>query len=119
MPNAACRMWRRVSFRILHSAFCIALIACHRERPKYNVLLITLDTFRADRPAPKLDGVVFANADSPVPLTLPAHSSLLSGVLPPQHGLRNNGGGSFPADRDTLATVLSKHGYRTGAFVSA
>ncbi len=113
-------MRRRVSFRILHSAFCIALIACHRERPRHNVLLITLDTFRADRPAPKLDGaVVFANADSPVPLTLPAHSSLLSGVLPPQHGLRNNGAGSFPADRDTLATVLSKNGYRTGAFVSS
>jgi tetratricopeptide (TPR) repeat protein len=119
MPNAECRTWRRLSFCILHSAFCIALTACHRERPKYNVLLITLDTFRADRPAPKLDGVVFANADSPVPLTLPAHSSLLSGVLPPKHGLRNNGAGAFPADRETLATVLAKNGYRTGAFVSS
>ncbi|HEY6140530.1 MAG TPA: sulfatase-like hydrolase/transferase [Thermoanaerobaculia bacterium] len=120
MPNAECRIWRRLAFCILHSAFCIALTACHRETARYNVLLVTLDTFRADRPAPKLDGaVVFANADSPVPLTLPAHSSILSGVLPPQHGLRNNGAGAFPADRDTLATVLSKNGYRTGAFVSA
>ncbi|HKS26123.1 MAG TPA: sulfatase-like hydrolase/transferase [Thermoanaerobaculia bacterium] len=100
-------------------AIALLLIACHRETPRYNVLLVTLDTFRADRPAPTLEGVVFANADSPVPLTLPAHSSLLSGVLPPQHGLRNNGGGSFPADRDTLATVLARNGYRTGAFVSS
>jgi arylsulfatase A-like enzyme/Tfp pilus assembly protein PilF len=103
----------------LLSAFCF-LLSCHREHPKYNVLLITLDTFRADRPAPKLDNaVVFTNADSPVPLTLPAHASLLSGLLPTQHGLRNNGAGSFPADRETLATVLAKNGYRTGAFVSA
>jgi arylsulfatase A-like enzyme/Flp pilus assembly protein TadD len=103
------------------------ILGCHREHPKYNVLLITLDTFRADRVGAltpviaKLarEGVTFTNADSPVPLTLPAHSSLLSGVLPPQHGLRNNGTGSFPADRETLATILSKNGYRTGAFVSS
>ena len=102
-------------------------LGCHREHPRYNVLLITLDTFRADRvgaltPAlAKLarEGVAFTNADSPVPLTLPAHSSLLSGVLPPQHGLRNNGAGSFPTDRETLATLLSKNNYRTGAFVSS
>ena len=102
-------------------------LACHREHPRYNVLLITLDTFRADRvgaltPAlAKLahEGVAFTNADSPVPLTLPAHSSLLSGLLPPQHGLRNNGAGSFPTDRETLATLLSKNNYRTGAFVSS
>ena len=105
----------------------LLILGCHREHPKYNVLLITLDTFRADRVGAltpviaKLarEGVTFTNADSPVPLTLPAHSSLLSGVLPPQHGLRNNGTGSFPADRETLATILSKNGYRTGAFVSS
>src|SRR6184192_258602 len=127
MQNAGCRIWRRLAFCILNSAFCILFAACHREKPRYNVLLITLDTFRADRVGaltPNLaklarESVVFTNADSPVPLTLPAHSSLLSGVLPPQHGLRNNGAGAFPADRETLATVLSKHGYRIGAFVSS
>jgi arylsulfatase A-like enzyme/Flp pilus assembly protein TadD len=105
----------------------LLVLGCHREHPKYNVLLITLDTFRADRLGPltpalaKLarDGAAFTNADSPVPLTLPAHSSLLSGVLPPHHGLRNNGAGSFPAERETLATALSAKGYRTGAFVSS
>jgi len=109
---------RQKFLAVLLLPFALCLLTC-REKPHYNVLLITLDTFRADRPAPRLDGVTFTNADSPVPLTLPAHSSILSGVLPPQHGLRNNGAGSFPADRETLATVLSKNGYRTGAFVSA
>ncbi|HEV7519075.1 MAG TPA: sulfatase, partial [Thermoanaerobaculia bacterium] len=98
-----------------------------------NLLLVTLDTVRADHlgaygdaaaETPSLDrlareGIRFAAASSPVPLTLPAHSSLLSGLLPPHHGLRNNGAGSFPADRPTLATRLSAAGYRTGAFVGA
>ena len=102
--------------------------ACgHREAKRYNVLLITLDTFRADRlgaQTPNLqtlasDGVRFANAESPVPLTMPAHASLLSGELPVRHGVRNNGVAPFPADKETLATLLARNGYRTGAFVSA
>ncbi|HTQ80097.1 MAG TPA: sulfatase-like hydrolase/transferase [Thermoanaerobaculia bacterium] len=98
-----------------------------------NLLLVTLDTVRADHvgaygdrtaETPALDrlaaeGMRFAAASSPVPLTLPAHSSLLSGLLPPHHGLRNNGAGSFPSDRPTLATRLAAAGYRTGAFVGA
>src|SRR5262249_41379240 len=64
-------------------------------------------------------GVRFVAASSPVPLTLPAHSSLLSGLLPPHHGLHNNGAGSFPGDRPTLATRLAAAGYRPGAFVGA
>ncbi|HXO19218.1 MAG TPA: sulfatase-like hydrolase/transferase [Thermoanaerobaculia bacterium] len=98
-----------------------------------NLLLITLDTVRADHlgsygyaaaETPALDrlareGARFAQASSPVPLTLPAHSSLLSGLLPPRHGLRNNGAGRFPAAGATLATVLGAAGYRTGAFVGA
>jgi arylsulfatase A-like enzyme/Flp pilus assembly protein TadD len=96
-------------------------------------VLVTLDTVRADHlgsygdaaaETPWLDrlareGVRFTQASSPVPLTLPSHSSLLSGLLPPHHGLRNNGAGSFPVGRDTLATVLAGQGYRTGAFVGA
>lgn len=100
---------------------------CPRAPRKYNVLLITLDTFRADRVGrltPNLqrlarESVRFASADSPVPLTLPAHCSILSGELPLHHGVRNNGASSFPPDRETLATVLSLAGYRTGAFVSS
>jgi arylsulfatase A-like enzyme/Tfp pilus assembly protein PilF len=98
-----------------------------------NLVLITLDTVRADHlgsygyaaaKTPWLDrlaseGVRFAQASASVPLTLPSHSSLLSGLLPPHHGLRNNGAGSFPDGKETLATLLSSQGWRTGAFVGA
>lgn len=101
--------------------------------PAKNVVLITIDTVRADHlgsygykeaETPWLDrlaqeGVRFTQASAPVPLTLPSHSSMLSGLLPPHHGLRNNGAGSFPADKPTLASVLSGKGFRTGAFVGA
>jgi len=108
-------------------ALLLVLTACSRERPRYNILLITLDTFRADRitaNTPNLqklanESVRFSNADSPVPLTLPAHCSLLSGVLPLHHGVRDNGANPFPSDRDDLATVFGRAGYRTGAFVSS
>ncbi|HEX5758149.1 MAG TPA: sulfatase-like hydrolase/transferase, partial [Thermoanaerobaculia bacterium] len=116
----------------------VALLAgggCAREGAAgagASVLLVTLDTVRADRlgcyggsaATPALDrlareGVRFAAASTPAPLTLPAHASLLSGLLPPAHGLRNNGAGAFPAGRPTLATALAARGYRTAAFVGA
>jgi len=98
-----------------------------------SVLLVTIDTVRADHvgaygdreaETPNLDrlareGVRFDSAISAVPLTLPSHATILSGLLPPHHGLRNNGSGSFPGNRETLATRLSAAGYRTGAFVGA
>jgi len=94
---------------------------------------VTLDTVRADHlgaygsaeaETPWLDGLAregvrFEQASSQVPLTLPSHSTILSGLLPPHHGLRNNGIGTFPAEPATLATLLSGAGYRTGAFVGA
>jgi arylsulfatase A-like enzyme/Tfp pilus assembly protein PilF len=96
-------------------------------------VLITLDTVRADHlgaygyaaaETPALDrlareGVRFAQVSSAVPLTLPSHSSLLSGLLPPHHGLRNNGSGAFPPETATLASVLAGRGWRTGAFVGS
>jgi len=126
-PESPC-VTQRFWFLVSGFWFLVLSFACHKaEHPKYNVLLITLDTFRADRVGaltPAIgslarDGVSFANADSPVPLTLPAHSSILSGVIPPHHGLRNNGAGTFPENRDTLATLFSRGGWRTGAFVSS
>lgn len=97
-----------------------------------NVLLVTLDTTRADRlgsygygPAstPHLDrlareGVRFERALSPVPLTLPAHASLLTGRQPYSHGVRNNGHFQLPDDVSTLAALLTSRGYQTAAFVS-
>jgi len=107
-------------------ALFILLCACTgREPQRPNVLLITLDTFRADRVGaltPNLtalanEGVAFDHAVAPAPLTLPAHATILSGVLPLHHGVRNNGAGSFSGQ--TVATRLQSSGWRTGAFVAA
>ena len=118
-------VFRRLSAIVVFALFS----ATCREGPRrpLNVLLITVDTFRADRvgtATPALarlgrEAVRFDAAGSPVPLTLPAHASLMSGLLPLHHGLRNNGIGAFPAGRDTLATILARAGYRTGAFVGS
>src|SRR5438270_7699196 len=108
----------------------LALLAASCRQPARqppSVLFITIDTFRADRlgaETPALsglarEGIRFDAADSPVPLTLPAHSSLLSGLLPLHHGMRNNGVGVFPAARQTLATRFAASSYRTGAFVGS
>src|SRR5262245_41496148 len=118
-------------------SFLGALGACSRSsvsnrRPE-NLVLVTIDTLRRDHvgaygdrrgATPALDrlareGLRFDAATANAPLTLVSHASLLSGLLPPHHGLRNNGAGRFPADRETLATVLSAAGLRTGAFVAA
>ncbi len=98
-----------------------------------NVLLITLDTTRPDHlgcygyaaaRTPALDslaagGVRFADALAPVPLTLPSHASLLTGVYPPTTGLRLNSAGVLRAGVPTLAEHFHARGYRTGAFVAA
>jgi arylsulfatase A-like enzyme/tetratricopeptide (TPR) repeat protein len=98
-----------------------------------SLLLVTIDTLRADRvgawggPAgltPALDalaarGTTFAEAVSSVPLTLPSHSTIFSGLEPLHHGVRDNGTYVFPADKDTLATILQARGFSTGAFVGA
>jgi arylsulfatase A-like enzyme/Flp pilus assembly protein TadD len=99
-----------------------------------NVLLITIDTLRADAVGayrrtgggvtPWMDrlaagGVRFTNAYAHNVVTLPSHANILSGRLPPDHGVRDNSGFRFPAAVDTLATILKAQGYRTGAFVSA
>jgi arylsulfatase A-like enzyme/tetratricopeptide (TPR) repeat protein len=98
-----------------------------------NVVLVTLDTTRADHlgcygypqaTTPNLDalarhGVVFAHASSVAPLTLPAHSTILTGMQPTFHGVRVNGSTALGQSQDTLAEVLSAKGYQTGAFVGA
>ena len=98
-----------------------------------NLLLVTLDTTRADRlgsygaagaATPNLDrlagrGLRFADAVSPVPMTLPAHASLMTGLDPPAHGVRVNGEAPLAPGHETLAEALAGAGYRTGAFVSS
>jgi len=120
---------RRVSWPIwvIPAAVLVSGCAPQAPPPSRNVLLVSIDTLRADRVAagiaPALDrfaaaGVQFANARTPVPLTLPAHASLLTGALPAAHGVHVNGQ-VLPSDVPTLATVLREAGYRTGGFVGA
>lgn len=99
---------------------------------RIDIILVTLDTTRADRigcygyrPArtPALDalaasGVVCERSYTPVPLTLPAHSSLLTGLYPPEHGLFVNGRGRLGERVPVLTESLRAAGYDTGAFVS-
>jgi choline-sulfatase len=98
-----------------------------------NILLITLDTTRADHlgaygyraaKTPRLDrlasdGVVFDRALASAPITLPAHVSLMTGLYPFTHGVRDNGAFSLSDTVPTLAATLHARGYRTAAFVSA
>ncbi len=92
-----------------------------------NIVLITIDTLRADRVGrgltPAIDalaarGVRFTNVRTTAPLTLPSHTSLMTGLIPPLHGVRENGV-VFDRKTPTLARLLKDAGYRTGAFVGA
>jgi arylsulfatase A-like enzyme/Tfp pilus assembly protein PilF len=110
----------------------VALPRLSGQRPR-NLLLITIDTLRADHlgsygyaaaQTPRLDalarsGLRFARATTVVPLTLPAHASLLTGTFPSWHGVRDNGGFYVGDDQVTLAELLRDKGWRTGGFVSS
>jgi arylsulfatase A-like enzyme/Tfp pilus assembly protein PilF len=99
----------------------------------YNVLFITLDTLRADHlpmygytkvKTPNLDRLadksyLFEDAISHVPLTLPSHTSMFTGLLPIGHGVRDNAGYFVDLEKKTLAEILKEKGYATGAFVSS
>ena len=97
-----------------------------------SVLLITLDTTRADAlgayggrgRTPALDalaaeGARFDRAFTVAPLTIPAHASLLTGLYPGQHGIRDNGDRALAPGAVTLAERLSEAGYATAASVGA
>ncbi len=99
----------------------------------FNLLLVTLDTTRADAlgcygarnaGTPNLDalaarGIRFAEAQCSAPLTAPSHASILTGLYPPSHGVRNNGEQPLAAEQITLGEMLHEKGYQTAAFVSA
>ncbi|MEM8997422.1 MAG: sulfatase-like hydrolase/transferase, partial [Acidobacteriota bacterium] len=96
-------------------------------------MLVTLDTTRPDRLQPygardvatptllriAREGVVFEEAMAVAPITLVAHTSLLTGLYPPRHGVRNNGIHFVDDGLETVAETLGEHGYRSAAFVSA
>jgi choline-sulfatase len=97
-----------------------------------NVLLVTIDTLRWDRlgaygardaSTPVLDGMAargvrFETAIAQAPLTAPSHASILTGTIPPRHGVRDNGGFVLPDHLPTLAGTFQHARYRTAAFIS-
>ncbi|PWT92306.1 MAG: hypothetical protein C5B54_03740 [Acidobacteria bacterium] len=98
-----------------------------------NVLLVTIDTLRADYVSaygsqkvhtPNIDsvaaeGVLFRVAVSSVPLTLPSHVSIFTGLIPPVHQVRDNGGFVLNQRVTTLTEILKVHGMHTAAFIGS
>ncbi|MFH1681476.1 MAG: sulfatase-like hydrolase/transferase, partial [Candidatus Eisenbacteria bacterium] len=112
----------------------LLLVACAPggRKPPFHLVLVTIDTLREDAlgcygseaaRTPRMDhlareGIQFADAWVPVPITLPSHATLLSGVYPAAHGARHNGlrvSEKIP----TLATLLRAKGYATSAFLGS
>lgn len=97
------------------------------------VILISIDTLRSDHlpaygykgietpniDALRADSILYSKAYSHVPLTLPSHASILTGMLPADHGVRDNVGYRLSDSVPTLQELLKKNGYATGAAVSA
>ena len=128
---------RRRTSAVLAAGVLLIAAACARRGPgvfpRAPVLVISIDTLRADHlpvygyrrvETPNLDAlardsIVFDNAVSHVPLTLPSHVSLWTGLLPFQHGVRDNAGYRVGAVHPTLAAFLRARGYATGGAVSA
>ena len=98
-----------------------------------NVLFISIDTCRADHlscygfdreTTPNIDniarrGVLFENAVSPVPITLPAHCSMLTGTIPPYHGVHKNASFKLDDSNITLAEILRANGFVTVGIISS
>jgi arylsulfatase A-like enzyme/Tfp pilus assembly protein PilF len=123
------------------AALLLFLEGCHQKEaappapaPRdANVLLITLDTTRADHlscygphgaKTPHLDGLAargvrFAQATAQVPLTLPSHACIMTGAYPPVHGLRDMGGFILDQSHPTIASLAQSAGFATAAFVGS
>ena len=120
---------------LLLAGLTVFLSTCARKRdaPRPNVILITVDTLRADRlgcygstsvetpamDAVARDGVLFRRAIAQVPLTAPSHAAILTGTYPAWNGMRDWTDAGMRADVPTLAEIFKRQGYATAAFVSA
>jgi len=107
--------------------------SCSTQKEIRNVVLISIDTCRADylscygcpqNTTPNIDAfaaqaTVFENTISPVPITLPAHSSILTGTIPPYHGVHDNIDYKLDKTNITLAEILKGNGFTTGGIISA
>lgn len=127
-----------IRYALLLSLFgCAGSPMAEETLPKNNtapdIVLITLDTTRADRigaygdplaRTPALDqfakkGALFREAYTTVPLTLPAHASIMTGLYPSEHLVRDNAAGTLNASFTTLAEHAKQQGYATGAFIGS
>jgi arylsulfatase A-like enzyme/Tfp pilus assembly protein PilF len=121
-----------VTLAILIAVAALFLVIRRRHEPP-DVILITIDTLRADAlgfagnrrvSTPYLDslaarGIVFTNAHAHNVVTLPSHTNILTGLYPYQHGIRDNAGFTLDPSHPTLGRMLHDAGYATAAFVSA
>lgn len=119
---------------LISLSLSLSLAVCRREPPPAaeNLVVVTIDTLRADRlgvyggkvATPNLDriakaGAFFRQAFSEVPLTRPSHLSIFTGRYPFQHGIRQNVSARFEADTPLLAEILKDDGFHTAGFVSS
>lgn len=125
---------RRAAAFAAAAIFVLAAVSCERTppRPKSSLVLITLDTFRADHlgcsgnpmiRTPQMDrlarrGAQWCEAMSAIPLTTPAHATILTGLSPRAHGILKNRM-VLDSSRVTIAETLSRSGYRCDAVVSS
>lgn len=119
--------------RLVLVALGVAFVQCGPQVPKPNVVVVTLDTTRADRfgfagfdkaHTPNFDrfasdSTVFENTVTVAPLTLPSHTSIMTGTYPVFHGVHDNEGFVVDPTLTTLAEIMSDHGYQTAAFLGA
>ena len=135
LPDSTIRSLFRTKFLLICSGITVILrlVAGAPQFVPPNVLLVTVDTLRADRlgsygyslaRTPVLDrlaaeGVRFADATTHAPLTYPSHVGILTGRYPADFGVRLNGMDPLPEAATTIAEALKKGGYRTGAVVGS
>jgi choline-sulfatase len=127
-------MRQRVFACLFVTVLITACRAPEQARIGVPVIFISVDTLRADHlpiygygavatpalDALRSDGILFREAYSHCPMTLPSHVSILTGLLPPEHHVRNNLGYTFDAAKiPTIASELRAHGYASGAAVSS
>src|SRR5439155_25833751 len=118
---------------LLAGLFAIGYAAPAAPTASPNVVFVSIDTLRADHlgcygykqirtpniDALAADGVRFARAYTPVPVTLPSHTVIFTGTYPMLSGMHDFSGNKLSASQPTLASVLKEQGYATGAVIGS
>src|SRR5438132_11025373 len=132
-PRRLVRFLAPMLVAVVQPLHVLAATVAHSPKPRPNVILITIDTARADHvgcygaknvQTPTLDslardGIVFERAISQVPLTWPSHTAILTGTYPFQNGVQDFTGPPLAPQFRSVAQAFKQHGYATGAVVSA